>query len=142
MKTRHFLRGMATANYWADDVAAARNWYADLLGVQAYFQRPDETAPAYVEFRIGDDADEFGIVARRYAPGRSGKPGGMILYWHVDDLNQALQALLAKGATLNDPATKRGETGFATASVVDPFGNVLGIMTNPHFRELHGGAGE
>ena len=28
--------------------------------------------------------------------------------------------------------TARGE-GFVTASVVDPFGNLLGVMTNPHW---------
>lgn len=26
--------------------------------------------------------------------------------------------------------------GFVTASVVDPFGNILGIMTNPHYVEV------
>ena len=34
--------------------------------------------------------------------------------------------------------TRRGDGGFITASVVDPFGNVLGIMQNPHWREQHG----
>lgn len=32
------------------------------------------------------------------------------------------------GATEYDPITKRGDTGFVTASVIDPFGNILGIM--------------
>jgi hypothetical protein len=31
--------------------------------------------------------------------------------------------------------TPRGE-GFVTASVVDPFGNVIGIMANPHYLEV------
>ena len=31
------------------------------------------------------------------------------------------------------------ETGFVTASVVDPFGNVLGIMYNPHYVETVAG---
>ncbi|MEO7221871.1 MAG: VOC family protein [Devosia sp.] len=135
---KHFLRGMATVNFWADDVPAARDWYAKLFGAEAYFQMPSKDAPAYVEFRIGDDADEFGIIDRRYAPSamQSG-PGGAILLWHVDDLEAAFARLLEMGATEYDPITKRGETGFATASVIDPFGNVLGIMYNPHFAELH-----
>jgi len=29
----------------------------------------------------------------------------------------------------------RGE-GFVTASVVDPFGNVLGVMTNTHYQAV------
>lgn len=35
-----------------------------------------------------------------------------------------------------DPITSRRETGFVTLSVLDPFGNVLGIMYNPHYVAL------
>jgi hypothetical protein len=41
------------------------------------------------------------------------------------------------GAEPHQPVTERGE-GFVTASVVDPFGNVLGIMRNPHYLEMLG----
>lgn len=136
--TKHFLRGMATVNFWAADVAAARDWYARLFGVDAYFQMPSKDAPAYVEFRIGDDEDEFGIIDRRYAPAAMQPgPGGAILLWHVDDIAGALARLIEMGATEYDPVTPRGDSGFVTASVVDPFGNVLGIMYNPHFAERH-----
>ena len=40
------------------------------------------------------------------------------------------------GATEYDPITKRGDTGFVTASVIDPFGNILGIMHNPHYVDI------
>jgi len=33
MKNKHFLHGMATVNFWADDVVAARDWYTELFGV-------------------------------------------------------------------------------------------------------------
>ena len=139
--TKHFLRGMATLNFWADDVIAARAWYEKLFGIKAYFAMPEE-APAYIEFRIGDDADEFGIIDRKYAPKamRPG-PGGAVLLWHVDDLQASFDRLLELGATVYEPITERSG-GFITASVVDPFGNVLGIMTNPHYAELHGGPAE
>lgn len=138
MTNKHVLRGMATVNFWAEDVSAARNWYAQLFGIPAYFQRPDAENPAYVEFRIGDDADEFGIIDRKYAPkAMQPGPGGAILHWHVDDVEATLARLKAMGATEYDPLTKRGETGFVTASVIDPFGNVLGIMYNPHYVEVH-----
>ena len=39
------------------------------------------------------------------------------------------------GATEYEAITPRGDSGFVTASVVDPFGNVLGIMYNPHWVE-------
>lgn len=136
------LRGMATLNVWADDVAAARDWYANLFGLDAYFQLPSPEAPAYVEFRIGDDEDEFGIIDRAYAPAAMQPgPGGSILHWHVDDLEGTFARLQELGATVYEPITPRSG-GFVTASVVDPFGNVIGIMTNPHWRGRHGGPGE
>ena len=63
-------------------------------------------------------------------------PGGAILLWHVDNVESTVERLKAAGATEYDPVTKRGESGFVTASVVDPFGNVLGIMTNPHYVQV------
>jgi predicted enzyme related to lactoylglutathione lyase len=132
------FRGFATITFYADDLAAARDWYTELLGVEAYYAYPHPpAAPAYVEFRVGDDADELGFVDRRYAPaGASGTPGGAIMHWHVDDLPGTVEKLLAMGATEYDPITER-ESGFVTASVVDPFGNILGVMHNPHYLEMH-----
>lgn len=134
------LRGMATVSYWADDLKAARRWYAELLGVAPYFERPDADNPAYIEFRIGDFQDELGIIDRKYAPpGATLAPGGAVLYWHVDDIEAALVRLKAMGATEYQPLTPR-EAGFITASVIDPFGNILGIMVNPHYLEMLGSA--
>jgi predicted enzyme related to lactoylglutathione lyase len=134
------LRGMATVSYWADDLKAARRWYAELLGVEPYFERPDAENPAYVEFRIGDAQDELGIIDRKYAPpGGPAGPGGAVLYWHVDDIEATLARLKAMGATDYQPLTPR-EAGFITASVVDPFGNILGVMVNPHYLEMLGSA--
>ncbi len=137
MTDKHFLRGMATVNLWADDVKAACDWYAELFGIKAYFQNSNAEHPAYVEFRIGDYQGEFGIVDRKYAPkGMQPGPGGVVLYWHVDDIGTAFEQLKAKGAKEYEPITRRGESGFITASVIDPFGNILGIMQNPHYVEV------
>lgn len=125
------LRGIATVNVYAADHAAASRWYAELLGVEPYFQRP-----GYHEFRIGDHEQELGIIDRRYAPtGEPDVPGGAVVHWHVDDLQGAVERLLALGATLRQPVTEHGP-GFVTASVVDPFGNVLGVMTNVHYLDV------
>lgn len=62
------IRGLAQVNVFADDVSVARDWCANILGQQAYFQRPDDVSPAYVEFRIGDHADELGIMDRAFQP--------------------------------------------------------------------------
>ena len=64
------------------------------------------------------------------------------MHWHVDDLGATVERLLAHGATPYEPITPRGDTGFVTASVVDPFGNVLGVMENPHWAALAGPGAE
>jgi len=131
------LRGLTTVSFWADDVIAARDWYADLLGIEPYFQRPEEGPPAYIEFRIGADEDELGLIDRRYAPpGTSRDPGGAVIYWQVDDVAAAVARLVEHGATEHQPVVER-DAGFVTASVLDPFGNILGLMYSPHFVEMH-----
>jgi predicted enzyme related to lactoylglutathione lyase len=131
------LRGFTTVNYWAVDVEAARDWYAQVLEIEPYFQRPEEGPPAYVEFRVGPDEDELGLIDRRYAlPGASADPGGAIMHWQVDDVSATVARLLELGATEYQPVTER-EAGFVTASVLDPFGNILGLMYSPHFVAMH-----
>jgi predicted enzyme related to lactoylglutathione lyase len=130
------LHGLTTVSFWADDVAAAGDWYAEVLGIEPYFQRPEEGPPAYLEFRIGADEDELGLIDRRYAPpGASRDPGGTVSYWHVDDVAAAVDRLLELGATEYQPVVER-DAGFVTASVLDPFGNILGLMHSPHFVEM------
>lgn len=131
------LRGVSTINLWAEDLPAATRWYSEVLGIGPYFS--SEAAgrgSGYVEFRVGDYQHELGIIDRRFAPPElAAEPGGAIVYWHVDDVAVALDRLLSLGATQLQGITERGP-GFVTASVVDPFGNVLGIMYNRHYLDV------
>ncbi|RSM98727.1 glyoxalase [Nonomuraea sp. WAC 01424] len=133
------LRGLTTISFYAQDVAAARDWYAEFLGMGAYFQRPEQGDPVYVEFRVGDYQHELGIIDARFAPeGWSTEGGGAIVYWAVDDLEATWERLLEMGATPFDKPTEHGP-GFVTASVRDPFGNILGIMINNHYMNVLAG---
>ncbi|HEY8935552.1 MAG TPA: VOC family protein [Cyclobacteriaceae bacterium] len=134
MTKSHVLRGLATISFYATDHAAAKKWYSELLGIEPYFN-----VPGYSEFRVGDYQHELGIIDSSFAPaGATKNSGGAIAYWHVDDLKTTLDKLIAMGATLYQPITDHsgGKGNFVTASVVDPFGNILGIMTNKHFLEV------
>lgn len=132
------LRGLTTVSFFADDVAAAARWYTELLGVEPYFRRPAEGPPAYVEFRVGDYQHELGIIDARFAPHPRPKvPGGPVTYWHVDDVHATVERLLSLGATTYEAPVERGP-GFVTASVVDPFGNILGVMYNEHYVQVLG----
>ena len=127
------FRGLAQVNVFASDVAAARDWYTPVLGTEPYFQRPDAAEPAYVEFRLGDSQDEFGIVSSLYRPpGASDEPGGVIARWHVDDIRAVVTDLIDRGAREWEPVMERGEE-FVTASVLDPFDNILGLIQSPHY---------
>lgn len=131
--------GFATINYFADDMTAAEAWYTEVLGIEPYFRREFDGRPAYVEYRIGDYQAELGIIDSRFAPhGAPEGPSGVVMNWHVDDLPAALERLISLGAKELQGITPRGD-GFVTASVVDPFGNVIGIMTNPHYLEVLAG---
>lgn len=130
------LQGLTTMVLTADDVDAAADWYSDTLGIGPYFRRPETGPAAYVEFRIGPDEDELGIMNRAYAPAGSSGAGGSTTYWQVDDVESALDELLARGAQMRAPTTERGG-GFTTASIIDPFGNVLGLMHSPHWAHRH-----
>ncbi len=128
------LRGISTLSFYAADHAAAKKWYTEFLGIEPYF-----SVPGYAEFRIGDYQHELGIIDSAFAPeGATQGPAGSIAYWHVDDLKNTLDTLIALGATLYQPITDRsqGSGRFVTASVTDPFGNILGIMYNAHYMEI------
>jgi predicted enzyme related to lactoylglutathione lyase len=130
------LRGLATVSFFADDLAAAKAWYTQLLGVEPYFERSVAGSLAYIEFRLGDYQHELGVIDRRYAPyGPATGPAGAIVYWHVDDVAATVETLISAGAKEHEALTQRGE-GFVTASVVDPYGNVLGIMYNQHYLDV------
>jgi predicted enzyme related to lactoylglutathione lyase len=130
------LRGLTTVNFVVVDLGAAVSWYTELLGIEPYFVREIEGAPAYVEFRIGDFQQERGFIDGRFAPTSwAGSAGGPMTYWAVDDVEAAFERLQSLGATVHQEVTERGP-GFVTASVVDPFGNVLGVMYNQHYLDI------
>jgi predicted enzyme related to lactoylglutathione lyase len=117
------FRGLATVRYHADDLAAARAWYTEVLGVEPYFERP-----AYIEFRLGDHLQEFGISRTPSAP------AGVVAYWHVNDVEATMARLHRLGATEHEPLRDYGD--FRAGAVLDPFGNILGVMHNPHYLEV------
>lgn len=130
------FRGFATIAYFAADMTAAEAWYTELLGIPPYFRREVEGETAYLEYRIGDYQAELGIIHSRFAPyGATESPAGAIMQWHVDDLPATFDRLISLGAKELQGITERGD-GFVTAWVVDPFGNIIGIMNNPHYLKV------
>ena len=120
--TKHFL-GLRTALYHAPDIAKAKAWYSQVLGIEPYFDQP-----FYVGFNVA--GYELGLD-----PDASSTPGGSqggVVYWGVSDAEGAHRRLISLGAAPRSPVTEVGE-GIKVATVLDPFGNLFGIIENPHF---------
>lgn len=114
-----FSGGVSAVRLQADDLAAARAWYADLLGGE-----PSSEREGYVEWRVGPHDHVLGIVHRPSVPA-AGRDGS-VASWQVDDADATLADLLARGATAHEAVRDLGD-GYRGGVVIDPFGNVLGI---------------
>jgi predicted enzyme related to lactoylglutathione lyase len=129
------FRGLANLNLVAHDMPAAVSWYTEVLGAPPYFVRPETGAVQYAEWRFSDDEDELALMSGAFrAP--LDAPGGALVSIHVDDIRAAVDRLLRLGAEEFDPVTPRGE-GWSSASVTDPFGNLLGLIQSPHWAARH-----
>ena len=116
------LLGLRTAIYHAD-LAKAKAWYAEVLGAAPYFDEP-----FYVGFNVG--GFELGLDPDPTS-GPAG-PGGATAYRGVADTDAFHAQLLAFGAAEHGAVREVGE-GIKVGTVLDPFGNVFGVIENPHF---------
>lgn len=117
------LQGLRTALYPAPDLARAKAWYTEALGFAPYFDQP-----FYVGFTVG--GFELGLVPDQ--PLSAGAPGGVVAMWGVNDVAAECMRLHSLGATIHEEPKEVGG-GITVASVLDPFGNILGLIHNPHF---------
>ena len=117
------IKGLATVIYHVRDIDRAKAWYAAAFQQAPYFDQP-----FYVGFNIG--GYELGLDPN--PEGTPPGPGGAVAYWRVDRIDDAIRQFVAAGGTLLRAAEDVGE-GIKVASVGDPFGNVIGLIENPHF---------
>ena len=116
--------GLATVNYQVPDLDRAK-----ACDTQAFGQAPYFDQPFYVGFEIG--GYELGLHPD-LSEGQPG-PGGSLAYWRVADIEAAVRHFTAVGATAVAAPKDVGD-GIKVASVADPFGNVIGLIENPHFK--------
>ena len=116
------IQGLRTVIYKVPDLAAAKEWYSKAFEIKPYYDEP-----FYVGFNVGG----FELGLDPDAPATN-QPGGVIAYWAVEDANQAFARLVALGAKPHDHPKDVGG-GIKVASVLDPFGNIVGLIVNPGF---------
>lgn len=116
--------GLRTTIYKVSDTDKAKEWYTKALGTPPYFDEP-----FYIGFNIA--GYELGLQPDDTVP--SSKKDNVMTYWGVDDITASYNTLIELGATPHEkPANVGGE--IMVASVIDPWGNVIGIIYNPHFK--------
>jgi predicted enzyme related to lactoylglutathione lyase len=104
---------ISTIIFPVKDLPRAKALFSKLTGVAPYMDEP-----YYVGFRL--DGQEIGLDPH-------GHSDGMTAYWHVEDINDSLAALLDTGATTLQEVKDVG-AGRLTASVTDPDGNIVGLL--------------
>ena len=86
--------------------------YRALLGIEPY-----AAETYYAGFKVGDQ--EIGLDP-------SGGGGGPLPYWDVDDLDAAIESLVATGATITKQPAEVGG-GLTIAVLADGDGNPIGL---------------
>jgi predicted enzyme related to lactoylglutathione lyase len=115
------IQGLRTVIYPAPDLAKGKSWYTAVLGKGPYFDEP-----FYVGFSVG--GFELGLI-----PDGTPSADGVLAYWGVPDIVAEVQRLTGLGAIVHESVKDVGG-GIKVAAVKDPFGNLFGIIENPHFK--------
>jgi predicted enzyme related to lactoylglutathione lyase len=117
------FHGLRTVIYHVGDLNRAKEWYGVVLGIRPYFDEP---------FYVGFDVGGFELGLQPDEPGAPRASTGVVAYWGVDDADAAFGRLLELGATGHSGVQDVGD-GIRVATVLDPYGNMLGVIENPHF---------
>jgi len=121
---RSGMLGLRTVSYEVGDLDAAIVWYSKAFGIKPYF-----TSPQYVGFSVR--GFELGLMPET---GSSTKGDNVLAYWGVENIDVVYQQLIELGAKEHSPIAEVGG-GIRIGSVRDPFGNVLGVIYNPIFKQ-------
>ncbi len=113
--------GLRTVLYPAPDLAKAKAWYEGVFQQKPYFDEP-----FYAGLEI--DGFELGLV-----PDAQPASAGVKALWGVEDIEQELQRLRAAGVAVAGEVQEVGG-GIKVVDIVDPFGNLVGLIENLHFK--------
>jgi len=111
------FKKLRTVIYYVPDLQKAKEWYANLTGVQPYFDEP-----FYVGFDI--NGCELGLHPQDETVTIGNKT---VAHWAVDDIENCVEQLINNGATILYNVQDVGG-GTKVATVIDPWGNAVGLI--------------
>lgn len=114
--------GLRTVIYKVGNLQEAKEWYTKAFEVDPYFDEP-----FYVGFNIA--GYELGLLPEEN-PVKE-KSESVVAYWGVDNVQERFGKLIELGAKVHE---EPNDVGVIVASVIDPWGNLIGIIFNPHFK--------
>jgi predicted enzyme related to lactoylglutathione lyase len=111
--------GIRTVIYPVRDLTRAKALYSGLTGLE-----PSTDEPYYVGYSVGDQ--EVGLDPNGHSQGMTGP----VCYWHVDDIELRVKALVEAGGRVTQEVRDVGG-GKLIAAVDDADGNVIGLLQPP-----------
>jgi methyltransferase (TIGR00027 family) len=117
------FKGVKRVVYRVPDLEKAKEWYAQVLGMN-----PVLDSPVAVTFVVGSSA-----LILIPAAGSSTGENNVTAVWAVDDVILSYRRLCEFGATPHTDMATFG--GMRSATVKDPFGNVIGIVSEVNASE-------
>jgi len=118
------IKGLATVIYHVPDLARAKAWYATAFQQAPYFDQPFYVGFNIAGCELGLDPNDAIVGAGR---------GGSVAYWLVPAIEDAVRHFVEAGAAAVTPVQDVGDS-IKVATVADPFGNLIGLIENPHFK--------
>ena len=117
------MLGLRTNIYKVPNLSEAKDWYTKAFKKEPYFDEP-----FYVGFNIC--GYELGLLKEEENQNRA---DNVMTYWGVENIEESYAHFLECGAKIHEAPNSVGGP-LMVASVIDPWGNVIGLIYNPIFK--------
>ncbi len=124
MSVNSNMIGLRTTIYKVPDIQKAKDWYVKAFSKEPYFDQPFYVGFNIGGFELGLQPEENPIINRT---------DNVETYWGVQDIQKEYERLIQIGAAEKEKPTNVGGQ-LMTATVKDPWGNIIGLIYNPDFK--------
>lgn len=118
------ILGLRTVIYRVSDLETATNWYSQAFKTTAYFNEP---------FYVGFDIAGYELGLQPEEKRTESKPESVVAFWGVENIAEEFQRFVDLGAKPYEEPEEVGG-GIFVAKLTDPWGNLIGLIYNPHFK--------